>query len=93
MGCCSKTSEREARCEMDSSIVKIVSCDTTSLKSVLHRTRVFRIHPFLFCVYLISFVSCVFMPYYRSAILKVIIRLYVALVRSVDIHRTEGCFK
>jgi len=93
MGCCSKISEREARCEIDSSIVKIVSCDSTSVKSILHRTRIFKINSFLFCVYIISLVSCVFMPYYRSAILKVIIRLYVALVKSVHIHRTEGCFK
>lgn len=93
MRCCSKVSEREERCEIDSSIVKIVSCDTASLKSVLHRTCIFKIHSFLFCAYLISLVSCVFMPYYKSAILKVIIRLYVALVRSVDIHRTEGCLK
>ena len=62
MGCCSKYSEREARREIGSSIVKIVSCDTTSLKSVLHRTRIFKIHSFLFCVHLISLLSCVFMP-------------------------------
>jgi len=93
MGCCSKSSEREARHEIGSSIVKTVSCDTTSLKSVLHRTRIFNIHSFLFCIYLISRVSCVFIPYYRSAILKVIIRLCVALVRSVDTHRTEGYLK
>jgi hypothetical protein len=93
IGCCSKISEREARCEIDSSILKVVSCDTTSLKSVLHRIRFLKINSFLFCVYLISIVSCVFMPYSRSAILKVIIRLCAALVRPVDIHRTEGCLK
>ena len=40
----------------------------------------FLIHSSLFCVYLISFVFCVFMPYYRYAVLKVIIRLYVSFV-------------
>jgi hypothetical protein len=52
----------------------------------------FKIHSFLWGVYLVSLVSCVCMPYYRLAILKAIIILCF-LCRSFDIYRIEGCFK
>jgi len=91
-----KSVEREARCEITSSIVKIVSCDTTNLKSLLHRTRIFKFILFHFVstslasclVYLCHITNLLFWRLSSDCMLPWLGRLIFTVLKDVS---SESC--